>query len=165
MNITDITGQPITPTEHTTSVGHSILGEANPHIDKKGSTSPEVASPVAPSVAFRRQVRQEVAALRKSTWTDQMTDRLMGRLDQIEDYFSERDKFQQKLEKASLAQIALYEGLMIDKIHTLTGKASQIVSVQHQEKMDELLPAILTALKQRGLSVTATERKLEMTTT
>jgi len=164
MNITDITGKPISPdTNNTTSVGHSILGEANPHTTN-GSTSPEVASPVTPYLAFRNQVQKETAALRKSTWTDQMTDRLMSRLDQVEDYFSDNEKFKQKLEKASLAQLALYEGLMIDKIHTLTGKASQIVSVQHQAKIDELLPAMMDALKQRGLTVTATERKVEMVT-
>ncbi len=129
-----------------------------------GSTSPEVASSVTPYLQFRERVQKEVSALRKSTWTDQMTDRLMSRLDQVEDFYSDSEKFRQKLEKASLAQLALFEGLMIDKIHTLTGKASQIISVQHQEKIDEIVPAMLEVLKQRGLSVTATERKLEMTT-
>lgn len=69
------------------------------------------------------------------------------------------DKFREKLEDAKFNQIAVYEGVLIDKLMALKGVQTQGFAVQEQRKLDEMLPALLTEMKRRGLSATLTERK------
>ena len=75
----------------------------------------------------------------------------MSQLDTIYAYMSNDDKFYEKMEKASLMQIAAKQGIAIDKMAALTGKNTQHIEVTHQQKVDEILPALLTMLQQRGL--------------
>ena len=69
------------------------------------------------------------------------------------------DKLREKLEDAKFNQIAVYEGVLIDKLMALKGVQTQGFAVQEQRKLDEMLPALLTEMKRRGLSATLTERK------
>ena len=69
------------------------------------------------------------------------------------------DKFAAKLDEAKFNQIAVYEGVLIDKLLTLKGVQTQGFAVQEQRKLDEMLPALLNEMKRRGLSATLTERK------
>lgn len=93
-----------------------------------------------------------------------MVERVMKRLDALDTYLSDDEAWFSKLEKASLRDVAIMEGVYIDKLQALRGQATQVISIQHQEKLDQVLPALMQIMQQRGLQVTATERKLEMTT-
>ena len=69
------------------------------------------------------------------------------------------DKFREKLEDAKFNQIAVYEGVLIDKLMALKGVQTQGFAVQEQRKLDEMLPALMVEMKRRGLTATLTERK------
>ena len=69
------------------------------------------------------------------------------------------DKFREKLEDAKFNQIAVYEGVLIDKLMALKGVQTQGFAVQEQRKLDEMLPALMQEMKRRGLTATLTERK------
>ena len=69
------------------------------------------------------------------------------------------DKFREKLEDAKFNQIAVYEGVLIDKLMALKGVQTQGFAVQEQRKLDEMLPALIDEMKRRGLTATLTERK------
>ena len=68
------------------------------------------------------------------------------------------DKFREKLEDAKFNQIAVYEGVLIDKLLTLKGVQTQGFAVQEQRKLDEMLPALMNEMKRRGLTARLTER-------
>lgn len=137
-------------------VGHSIIGPSTAPPMRKGSTSSGGPLPTVGNSFIR--------ALKKQTSTEQMVERLMSRLDKLETYWQQDDKIEEKLDKANLNHLVISETLLLDRLQALQGKATQIIGVQHQDKLDQMLPALLEAIKQRGLEVTATERTLEMTT-
>lgn len=132
-----------------------------PDLDEKGSTSPGGASAYARFVA-RRRLQQDI--LRKETANEQLVGRAMQRLDAIDAFLTDDEVWFAKLEKASLRDIAIMEGIYVDKIQSLRGQATQIIGVQHQQKLDQVLPLLLQAINQRGLKVEATERKVALTT-
>ena len=82
----------------------------------------------------------------------------------IETYLADDATWFQKLEKTSLRDIAIMEGVWIDKLQLLTGKATQTIAHQHQEKLDQLLPLLQNALEQRGLTIGLSERTVEIKT-
>lgn len=127
----------------------------------EGASSVPVQSPYARFVGRRRL---QDALLKKNTADEQMVERVMKRLDALDTYLSDDEAWFSKLEKASLRDVAIMEGVYIDKLQALRGQATQVISIQHQEKLDQVLPALMQIMQQRGLQVTATERKLEMTT-
>ena len=69
------------------------------------------------------------------------------------------ERFASKLDEAKFNQIAVYEGVLIDKLLALKGVQTQGFGVQEQRKLDEVLPALMNEMKRRGLSATLTERK------
>lgn len=113
---------------------------------------------------FQERRKQHEARLRKQTYKDQMIDRVSSRLDALDAYLSDDTKWMEKLEKATLRDIAIFEGVYTDKLRDLMGHSNPVVTVQHQQKVDALLPALMQILQQRGLTVTATERKVEVST-
>lgn len=155
--------------EKTPPVGHSISTASTPTTAQNGSTSPGGAStPLSkPGEAYQRfMVRQRIKdqILKKTTAQDQLVERVMRRLDAIDTYLSDEETWFAKLEDAKLRDIILAEGIMIDKLQLLQGRATQVITTQQQDKLDQVLPALMQALQQRGLHMTATERKLELTT-
>ena len=110
----------------------------------------------------RRNLQRDL--LKKTTAQDQLLDRTLKRLDAINDYLSDDEVWYKKLDKASLRDIAIMEGIGIDKVQLLQGKATAVIGVQHQEKLDQVLPLLLEALKQRGLTIGLSERRMEITT-
>lgn len=117
------------------------------------------------TTAFQRfQDRRKAieSRLKKQTYKEQMIDRVSSRLDALDAYLSDDTKWMEKLEKATLRDIAIFEGVYTDKLRDLMGHSTPVVTVQHQQKVDQLLPALMQILQQRGLTVTATERKIEV---
>lgn len=108
---------------------------------------------------FQERRRQTEARLKKQTYKEQMIDRVSSRLDALEAYLEDDAHWMQKLEKATLRDIAIFEGVYTDKLRDLMGHSTPTVTVQHQAKVDQLLPALMQILQQRGLTVTATETK------
>lgn len=73
------------------------------------------------------------------------------------------DKLRDKLADASLKEIAIYEGTFVDKLLLLRGQPQLIVSMQHQKKLDEIMPALIQEIQRRGLKAELTERKAVIT--
>ena len=144
-------------------VGHSITGPSTGLVDHKGSTSPGGPLPAAGNQFVAGQ-REQYKQLKKATATEQLAERLMARLDRLEQFWQDDDAIQAKLEKVALNHLVISETLLVDRLQAIQGKATQIIGVQHQDKLDQMLPALLDAIKQRGLEITATERKLEVST-
>ena len=144
---------------------HPPEGHSPPAQD---SEQPIVRSPSpdgGPSIPTRfKQALVAEKALRRATSTDQMVDRIMSRLDKLDAYWQSDDTILEKLDRSSLIQLIKGETELVDRLQALQGKATQIIGVEHQQKMDKVLPVLMEAMKQRGLEVTATERTLEITT-
>ena len=110
----------------------------------------------------RRNLQAEI--LKKTTAQEQLAARMRSRLDVVQEYLQDDEVWFKKLEKSPLRDIAVMEGIWIDKLQVLEGKATQVISVQHQDKLDQLLPVLLETLKQRGLTIGLSERRMEITT-
>lgn len=121
-------------------------------------------SPDTPYYRFiqRRELNKDL--LKKTTAQEQLAARLRARLDVTQEYLNDDKTWFDKLEKTNLRDIAVMEGIWIDKLQLLEGKQTQIIGVQHQDKLDQLLPVLLETLKQRGLTIGLSERRMEITT-
>lgn len=155
--LTDLSGLPIEQPVQIPSVGHSISTASTRTTAKKGSTSPEGPSRYQ---SFEDRLRNH-RLLKKATANDQLVDRLLGQLDVVDAYLQGETLFN-KLEDARLRDIALFQGLLVDKLQALNGNPSYLLNYQHQQKIDEVLPVLMDAIKQRGLTMTAVERKVEV---
>ena len=95
---------------------------------------------------------------------DILEQRASNLLDVLESYLSAGNyqAFKDKIEKANLQQVGIFQGILIDKMLTLRGQPSSIVGYQEQASLDQLMPALLEEMKRRGLKATATERKVEI---
>ena len=164
--LTTLTGSPI-GTQLIPPEGHSISTPLTANNDKKGRTSPGgplCATTTSPAYTrFLARMRLRESVLNKTQSRDQLVERVKRRLDALDTYLSDDEAWFSKLEKANLRDVAIFEGVYIDKLQALTGHANQIIGVQHQQKIDQLLPMLMQAMQQRGLHLTATERKIEMT--
>lgn len=68
-----------------------------------------------------------------------------------------------KLDKANLKDIGIFTGILTDKMLSLRAQTPNQWSPQEATKADELLVALMQEIKSRGLKVTATERRMEVT--
>ena len=96
--------------------------------------------PDTPHGRFRMRRDLQESLLKKETAQEQMALRMMSRLDAVQAYLADDDIWFAKLEKANLRDIAIMEGVWIDKLQLLTGKATQTIAHQQQEKLDQVLP-------------------------
>lgn len=117
-----------------------------------------------PYYRFIQRRNLQASLLKKTTAQEQLAERMRARLDVTQDYLSDNDTWYKKLDKASLRDLAIMEGIWIDKLQLLEGKATQVISHEHHEKLDQLLPVLLETLKQRGLTIGLSERRVEITT-
>lgn len=72
-------------------------------------------------------------------------------------------KLEEKLGDASLKEIAIYEGTMMDKLMLLRGQPTMILGHTEQAKLDEAAMRLLEEVRRRGVKVSLTERKAEVT--
>jgi len=59
----------------------------------------------------------------------------------------------EKIDKASLRDVAIAYGVLIDKKQLLEGKPTQILSVEERQELSDLLPALLREAERRGILV------------
>ncbi|MES2219918.1 MAG: hypothetical protein V4587_03005 [Acidobacteriota bacterium] len=110
----------------------------------------------------RRHLR--AGLLKKETSQAQLADRMRQRLDAVQTYLEDDKVWFAKLEKAPLRDLAIMEGVWIDKLQLVEGKATQTIAHQHHEKLDEVLPLLLQSIQQRGLTIGLSERTIEVKT-
>lgn len=166
--LTDLEGNPIQlPERAAPPVTNSNTEACSPQMALQGSSHAGGASSGVedtPYNRFRRKRLLQENLLKKTTADEQMVARVMRRLDALDAFLDDDQMWWEKLQKASLRDLAIYEGVYIDKLQALRGQATQVISVQHQEKIDQVLPLLMQVMQQRGLTMTATERKVEVTT-
>ena len=102
------------------------------------------------------------ATARHKVTDDELEARLTKQLDLIDEAI-EPFSFIEKVKAASLSQLGIIQGILIDKRATLRGQPSVIVGHETRKRMDELAPALLAELKRRKLTVKMTERTAEIT--
>lgn len=83
--------------------------------------------------------------------------RITHRLNVLDSYLTD-DILIAKIEKASLKDTGIYEGIFLDKLLALKGQPVAILRVEDSLKLDELGTAILKEIKQRGLTATLTQQ-------
>lgn len=168
--LTDLDGNPIVLPERAASPATDSNAEARvPQMALKESSTSGDASSVPVETAYNRFIRNRTAAdrvLKKAQADDQMVERILRRLDMLDAFISDDENMWEKLQKASLRDLAIFEGVYVDKLQALRGQATQVISIQHQEKLDQVLPLLMQVMQQRGLTMTATEtkRSVEVTT-
>lgn len=163
--LTDLEGNPIAfppravpPATDPASDEDSRLSALKGDRSHAGGTSSSVPEQTPYNRFIQRRLVQD-RLLKKTTADEQMVDRVMRRLDALDAFLDDDQMWWEKLQKASLRDLAIYEGVYIDKLQALRGQATQVISVQHQEKLDQVLPLLLQVMQQRGLTMTATETK------
>ena len=104
------------------------------------------------------EMAERIAPVTKDTLERRVSERLA-----IIDAFLTTDKIIEKLEKANLKDIGIYEGILMDKLAAIRGAPAANMSPTDHAKVDQLLPALMEVMKQRGITATATERKVEFT--
>ena len=92
---------------------------------------------------------------------EEIEQRLSARLDTIHAFLTNDDASQlkAKLEKASLKDLAIVEGIAYDKLLQLRGTPNVVFGTQEHQQLDKLLPALMAEMKRRGTSIELTERK------
>ena len=75
----------------------------------------------------------------------------------------EGDRLERLMNESKLKDIMVTLGITTEKLLLLEGQPTQIISQQQHQKIDELLPALLTEIKRRGVTVDLTERKASLT--
>ena len=75
----------------------------------------------------------------------------------------EGDRLERLMNESKLKDIMITLGITTEKLLLLEGQPTQIISQQQHQKIDELLPALLTEIKRRGVTVDLTERKASLT--
>ena len=63
---------------------------------------------------------------------------------------------------SSFKDVMIALGVVTDKLLLLEGQPTQIISQQQQQKMDEILPALMKEMQRRGLTADLTERKVSL---
>src|SRR6185295_3973466 len=120
--------------------------------------------PDTPHGRFKLRLAMREGFLKKETAQAQLAERMMSRLDAVQAYLGDDETWFKKLEKANLRDLAILEGVWIDKLQLVTGKATSMIAHQHQEKLDEVLPLLHQTLRQHGLTIGLSERTIEVKT-
>lgn len=162
--LTDLDGNPIVlPERAAPPVPDSKREPVEALLALKGNHHAGGASPQVPAqTAYNRFIQRRLVQdrlLKKANADEQMVERVMRRLDALDAFLDDDEMWWEKLQKASLRDLAIYEGVYIDKLQALRGQATQVISIQHQEKLDQVLPLLMQVMQQRGLTMTATETK------
>ena len=97
------------------------------------------------------------------TITKESLERRVARRLNILDRYLTEGTLQRLLEQASLREIGIYEGIMMDKSLILQGQPTVIVGSEDRARIENVLPKLLNELKRRKLITTVSERKIEFT--
>lgn len=154
--------KPTTPEQEADYIIEHLGNPDNPRTHKADAAG--ISLDRAMTIERRIESRYaELAERVRPVSRDILERRVSERLDII-DAFLTVDKFLEKLEKTSLKDIGIYEGILLDKLAAIRAAPSVGITTQDQAKLDQLAPALLKVLEQRGLTAVATERRIEFTT-
>src|SRR3990167_8888252 len=135
----------------------------NPEYQKTAPAIPEPYSALAPT---KQDLKPSRLGDRGRLTAEVMEDRAGAIMDVIDDFLKGREGdysvLVAKLEKATLKDIGIFQGITTDKMLTFRSQQPNQWSPQEATKADELLVALMNEVKSRGLTVTATERKIEV---
>lgn len=123
--------------------------------DERGLNVWQVSLPANPDQALA-EIRRG-----KHIPNEVLETRITDRLTTVHGYLTE-PKLLEKLEKANLKEIGVYEGILLTHLLHLRGKGITPTIDGDNRKLSELMPVILTELKQRGLTAKFTERAMEV---
>ena len=136
----------------------------NPEYKK---TAPAIEEPYVSATPTVQDLKPSRLGERGRLTADVMEERAGRIMDVIDDYLKGGDESYStllyKLDKATLKDIGIFMGITTDKMLTLRAQQPGQWSPQEATKADELLVALMNEVKSRGLTVTATERKIEVT--
>jgi hypothetical protein len=90
-----------------------------------------------------------------------LEQRLSRRLDLLDSAMTDAE-FQQRVDKATLKDLAIVEGVYLDKMAQLRSQPNRAVGSDTRAKLGEWMQSAMLELQRRGLSVTMTERKVEV---
>lgn len=116
---------------------------------------------LAERVGLPRQTAQEIEGRLNTRYAelkeavepitqDEIESLLTRRLRHMDGWLTD-DRFTRILEQTKGKDYAVMEAIIIDKLMQVRGVPVATISVQQQNKLDQLLPAVMEALKQRGL--------------
>lgn len=114
------------------------------------------------SVEIDRSLAQEARARYTGKITPQVLEEIVEEKVRIIANYLTPEKLEEKLGEASLREIAIYEGTMIDKLMLLRGQPTAILGTAEQTKLDDAVAKLLLEAKRRGVKVELTERKAEI---
>lgn len=95
------------------------------------------------------------------TITKESLERRTSRRLNVLDRYLTDEMLHQLLSQSSLKEIGIYEGIMMDKMLVLKGQPTVIIGNAERAEIENVLPRLLRELNRRGLTATATERKVE----
>lgn len=135
----------------------------NPEYQRSAPQIPEPYSAMTPTV---QDLKPSRLGERGRLTAEVMEDRAGAIMDVIDDYLKGREgdysTLIAKLDKATLKDIGIFQGITTDKMLTLRSQQPNQWSPQEATKADELLLALMNEVKSRGLTVKATERTIEV---
>jgi hypothetical protein len=147
----ELKGSPVSSTH--VSVPTPLIGKQSPELSKKKQR-------VYPNGNKGWESLQK--------WKDNNRERLKGSWNHLSGYImdwvlqpdeqGEPHRLKALLEESKLKDIGVMLGISTEKVLLLEGQPTSIIGQAQQAKLDEMGPALLDALKKRGI-VTLTERK------
>lgn len=135
----------------------------NPEYKK---TAPAIVEPYVSTTPTVRDLKPARLGERGRLTADVMESRASAIMDVVDDFLKGKEQdykpLYDKLDKATLKDVGIFSGIITDKMLTLRAQQPNQWSPQEATKADELLLALMNEVKSRGLTVTATERKIEV---
>jgi hypothetical protein len=86
--------------------------------------------------------------------------RVSRRLNVLDRYLTD-ERLLALLGASSLKEVGIYEGIMLDKALVLKGQPTVIIGSEDRAHIDQLLPRLLSELRNRKLITTVSERKVQ----
>lgn len=110
----------------------------------------------AQSIIKKLETRyQPVAAEVRKLTADRIVEMIEGKIPTLMDAITE-----EKVKEATLRDVVLGLGVLIDKRQLLRGEPTQIMSYEDRQSLNELLPGLLREAERRGMTIDATYQEV-----
>jgi len=119
---------------------------------------PDRAAPVPLPPSRPSSTPAHYTPVRKET----IEKRLSRRLDLIDEELTDQ-AFKERLSVASVKDVAVVEGIYLDKLTELRGQPNRVVGSDTRAKLTEFMVAAIQELQRRGMTIKLTERTAEVT--
>ena len=91
---------------------------------------------------------------------ESLQKRVARRLNVVDRFLTD-DKLIELLSFSNLKEVGIYEGILLDKSQVLSGQPNVIIGSEDRNRINEVMPRLMSELKRRGLITTVSERKVE----